>query len=545
MNGGALSHLVRVALLALLPIVAGLPGVNGLALYRGDEKFYIQWGQEMLGTGNLLVPVYDGHLHLPKPPLYYWLTALSFHWFGLSLFAARLPSLLAASASVALTYWLTLRLYRNERCALYAGCALASSYVVFWSSRLALTDMVMSFGVLVAMAFYVQGVLGERRRTSFFLASLGVGIAGMAKGHVGVVVALVPLASFTALSWRKGGPAIWRDLLVPSTWVPALILCGWWYAFLLASERPAADFAPLHRPSGQTLRAAFLEFFRAEEIAGRGSGGLKGLVSNLGYYPLAFVRSFLPWNLCVVAGFFLGKRHLRNDWEERRLETLALAVWIVSIPILFTVGIRQQARTHYLLPIAPAVAILAARYLIKRELDLGTTARRFVPVVAALALLVSYNVVFAGALPAVQRQPLQRLCEVLKPQLVVGDEVWVAGIDSKWHVFAMAMLGQKVEFLGSQSAGQRLKERIDALPELTHPYERLPIYVVTTDETWRALSEPERSKFRILHEAVGVMKRVKPRDVWVRPQPGQPLPRRWQRLLLLEYAPKTIPIAKT
>ena len=46
------------------------------------------------GLAHWLSPRYGGQLWFDKPPLFYWLTALSMRWFGVTEFAARLPSAL-------------------------------------------------------------------------------------------------------------------------------------------------------------------------------------------------------------------------------------------------------------------------------------------------------------------------------------------------------------------------------------------------------------------------------------------------------------------
>ena len=65
-------------------------------MFRGtDEPVYGETAKEMLLTGDWLSPRIYGEFWYDKPPLFYWLEAISFKLFGLSTWSARLPSVLA------------------------------------------------------------------------------------------------------------------------------------------------------------------------------------------------------------------------------------------------------------------------------------------------------------------------------------------------------------------------------------------------------------------------------------------------------------------
>lgn len=74
-----------------------------------DEGRYAGVAWEMLRSHSPFVPLMDGMPYFHKPPLYYWLAQISFALFGLTEWAARLPSLLIAWASVAGIYAFTRR----------------------------------------------------------------------------------------------------------------------------------------------------------------------------------------------------------------------------------------------------------------------------------------------------------------------------------------------------------------------------------------------------------------------------------------------------
>src|SRR5438876_11234552 len=73
----------RTSLLVLMLLPAALlyPTL-GFHLLEPDEGRYAQIPKEMLAHGNWMVPTLQGEPYLDKPPLMYWLVALSYRVFG-------------------------------------------------------------------------------------------------------------------------------------------------------------------------------------------------------------------------------------------------------------------------------------------------------------------------------------------------------------------------------------------------------------------------------------------------------------------------------
>ena len=88
---------IDLAILGLTLIVT-LMGIGNYGLYEPHEGHFAMVGQEMLWRNDWVTPHLNGAPYLNKPPLLYWLTAISTKIFGSSEFAARLP--------IALSGWL-------------------------------------------------------------------------------------------------------------------------------------------------------------------------------------------------------------------------------------------------------------------------------------------------------------------------------------------------------------------------------------------------------------------------------------------------------
>src|SRR5215831_3181552 len=69
-----------------------------LSLLDPDEAHYAQITREMLAAREWLVPLVSGVPFIDKPVLFHWIQGLAFVMFGVTEFAARLPSAISAVA---------------------------------------------------------------------------------------------------------------------------------------------------------------------------------------------------------------------------------------------------------------------------------------------------------------------------------------------------------------------------------------------------------------------------------------------------------------
>lgn len=156
-----------------------------------DEGRYVGVAWEMLSTGSLSVPLLDGLPFFHKPPLFYWITALSIQVFGLNEWAARLSSVLSATLIVSIVFWF-LKTYVNRQTAIVAAIILASQPFLFGGAQYANLDMtvaaMITTTVVAAAAAALRAESGHSYRwmlaTAYGLAGLGF----LAKGLIGVVL---------------------------------------------------------------------------------------------------------------------------------------------------------------------------------------------------------------------------------------------------------------------------------------------------------------------------------------------------------------------
>src|SRR2546428_2651803 len=133
-------HILLALSLLLFFVKLGMPFLDP------DEGLYATIAHEMLSRGDWVIPHINGLPYLEKPPLYFWLTALTFQLFGLSEWATRLWSALAALCTVLLTCRIGRRLY-GRPAGLLAGLVLPAAFGTELYARLSSTDRLFEFPV--------------------------------------------------------------------------------------------------------------------------------------------------------------------------------------------------------------------------------------------------------------------------------------------------------------------------------------------------------------------------------------------------------------
>jgi 4-amino-4-deoxy-L-arabinose transferase-like glycosyltransferase len=334
-----------------------------------DEARYGVTAFEMQQHRTLVLDTYAGQREVwaLKPPLGYWLMALSFALVGGSALAMRSPSALCALAAVAVTMGAARRWF-DRRLAVLAGAILATTFG-FLSNHGARSGDFDAGLTLVLLLVAVQ-------------------LPGIAESPWGVVpVALVFACGFLLKSYAiapmvlvAGGYLLWtgtwrRLRLVPcalALGLFALIVGAWALARWRADGSP--DF--------------LLRMFR-EDVVGRSTSIVdKSTSSPFGYLTGLFDR-FAPWPVLMLAGAAVAlragdpQRPVEPAWPVRPEITRLLVLWI-GIPLVFFSVVRTQHH-WYLDPTYPALAMAAAGsalFLVAR-----TPPRRRALAVAALVAL--------------------------------------------------------------------------------------------------------------------------------------------------------------
>jgi 4-amino-4-deoxy-L-arabinose transferase-like glycosyltransferase len=342
------------ALLALL-VLGRLLAMAGLPLMDTTEARYADIGRRMAELGDWVTPWHDqGQPFWGKPPLSFWLTALSFRLFGFSELAARLPHFLCMLGVVAVV----LQLARSRDEAWATAALLAGAVLPLLAAGAVMTDEALVLGTTLAMVSFWRALHApapEARHAGWwFFVALALGL--LAKGPLALVLTGLPLLAWALLTRQL------RTALQALPWGRGLVL-------VTALALPWYVLAE-HRTPG------FLAYFIVGEhwhrfVTPGWQGDLYGTAHR---FPPGAIWAFafaavLPWSLLAplaawrTRGGGAGAAAPPQAAGERS-RVLYLACWALA-PLVFFTAARNIIWT-YALPALPALALLGAGFLLRR-----------------------------------------------------------------------------------------------------------------------------------------------------------------------------------
>jgi len=314
-------------------------------LWAPDEPRYAAIVKEMVLTGNWLLPHLNGALYTEKPPLYFWLTALSaLLWGNFSNAALIFPTLISALGTLIITYFFGKKLF-NRTVGFLGALVLATGALFLGVAQIVRMDMLLTFLLTSALFCFYQGYHRSTGKTLYYLAFyLLLALATPIKGPVAIL--LPSLVGTLYLTWHRDLKALWgmRPLtgfllisLVLSPWLIAIVhQAGWEYLRILVIK--------------QNLGRAYNSFSHKEPF-----------YFYLGRFPM----DFLPWSpflmgaLTYYAGALVG--HSRSDRSQKlRDRILFLMIWFGTVFIFFS--LMSGKLEIYLLPLYPAASLIVGRF---------------------------------------------------------------------------------------------------------------------------------------------------------------------------------------
>jgi 4-amino-4-deoxy-L-arabinose transferase-like glycosyltransferase len=300
--------------------------------------------------GGTITPLLYGHPWLEKPALYYWRTMSSFKEFGVSDWAARLPSASGAYLLIVLIF-LHMRRFRPGG-QLDAALITASCVAIIGFARGASTDMQLAapfcIGMLGWYAWYETG----KKYWLFDLYFFGAA-ATLAKGPVAPFLALGIIMLFLGL--RREWSALRRTIWVPGVLLYFAMVLPWYIAV-------------------QRQNPTFVEQFFVQHNLERFATNLYQHRQPFWYYLAVVVVGLMPWTVIAVRAFVEAIDGSIAEWKVRVNPKRYLGhsragdafpeflvLWALFPIVFFTFS--KSKLPGYILPSIPPLTILTGDYL--------------------------------------------------------------------------------------------------------------------------------------------------------------------------------------
>ena len=315
--------------------------------WPADEPRFVLIAKQMVDSGQWLFPHRGHELYPDKPPLYFWLLALSQQLIGSWRWSFLLPSLLSGLGVLYLSYDLGRRLW-NHRAGLCAAIAVLSALQFVYQFKRAQIDPTLVFFTTLSLYALCRHLLLGPQWRWFWVGCFAAGIGVVLKG-VGFLplLMLLPFALMRRARWQQlaelgsGNGARWA--VGALAFLSAIAL---WLLPMLWFALNGGD--PEHR--------AYLDDLLFKQTATR--------------YAEAWHHRQPPWYFLGVIGlfwmpfslaFFWLWRDWRDAWRARDARVWLPLSWALIVLVFFSLS--PGKRDMYVLPALPAMALAAAPFL--------------------------------------------------------------------------------------------------------------------------------------------------------------------------------------
>lgn len=322
------------------------------------EARYAEIARKMYELNDWITPWFDyGVPFWGKPPMSTWLSAASFHIFGINEFAARFPHFLTALFISWLVWgWLKLR---SAREATIAVSLIWIAPLFYISSGAVMMDMTLTLGFVMAMRGFWLGLYGDevQHKRERWLLFTGLSIGLLCKGPIILVLAGPPIFIWTIAT--RNIIFVWKRL----PWISGCLL-------MLLITVPWYWMAELKTPG-------FLDYFIVGEHWKRftvpgWSGDRYGNAHAFarGSIWLFAIQACITW-LLMMPLFVIGRKKLtalltvesiNSEPKTNQRWHLYLLLWGLMPCLFFTIS--GNILWTYVLPGIPAMAMFIARWMI-------------------------------------------------------------------------------------------------------------------------------------------------------------------------------------
>lgn len=313
-------------------------------LARPDSLADLEIAREMLANHNWVTPTLNNVIHLDFPPLFYWLTALSFKLFGYTLFAARLWPAIFGIIGIVAFYLYGVSAYSRRMGWL---CALVSSSSMLYLTLMTAAAPYIMGSVLITISLLCSSLpcysISEGHRRRLYLGFwVACAINTLLLGLMGLLLPLcITILYYLTMNYRT----MYKELASIRGIVLYFVIVLPW--FILVQN---------HNPN-------FLHYFFLEKIH---ANYLSHFSSPLETLSLIFCSAFaalIPWTLLANLGFWASKP---VTWATRfdRPLGMFIFIWIV-VSFIYLIGIAPAGdkSLFWIGLLSPALALAIAKAL--------------------------------------------------------------------------------------------------------------------------------------------------------------------------------------
>jgi len=300
-------------------------------LHIKGDPFAFVWREDYLRDGK--------GFWFEKPPLFIWLTSLTYFTFGVNEFSARFVSAISGVFGVIFLYFFGKNLF-GRKAGILAGIILATTTHWIFQSRNGTMDIMASLFILFSLYSFWNAYKGlwKFRYTGIFL-----GLTILTKGPVVIIPALTILlfVIYDFFQSRKF-PISAKNIFVTLFWILLISL-------------------PWHLVEIYRFGQEFIDTYFWYHILER-SKGIEGHQNDLWWYLVVIKVWFRQWFVVLIPSVIWALKAVFLEKNQATKQPLIL-VTIWATVTLATLSLSSSKIQWYIVPIYPALALIVAWFL--------------------------------------------------------------------------------------------------------------------------------------------------------------------------------------
>ena len=323
-----------------------------LDLMDVDSSTYALLSKQMFQSGHYLELYLNGKDYLDKPPLLFWTACLSYKIFGIHDWTYRLPSVLCLALGIYSVYRYA-KIFYSERAAKLAALIMASCMAAYVMTSDVRTDTMLTGWIMFSM-WQLAEFNRSLKLKNIFWGAVGVGLAMMTKGPIGLII---PVTAFAVeFAYKRQWQRFFRWQYLLAVLLIALILLpmsyGLYEQFDLHPEKVMYD----------RTGTSGLGFYYWTQSFGRITGASSWNNNPDPFFLYhSFLWSFAPWCVFFIPALFTEiKNKIVNIKKPDGSETMSVAGFVL---ILIFLSRSKYQLPHYTFAIHPLAAVITAKYI--------------------------------------------------------------------------------------------------------------------------------------------------------------------------------------
>jgi hypothetical protein len=318
-----------------------LPFLGNVHLFDWDEINFAESAREMIVSGNYSRVQIDFKPFWEKPPLFFWMQALSMQLFDVTEFAARLPNAIIGIISILSLYFIGKKL-KDATFGFIWALSYLGSFLPHLYFKSGIIDPTFNYFIFLSLYLLYLSTAVEKENKSRGYAILGgiaLGLATLTKGPVGIlIISLTYLGYWISIRFRKFTSLMNITLFVCSL----IIISSLWFGMEVIKNGPWF----------------ISEFFKYQvELL---LTPVAGHQQPFYYHFLVVFLGCFPISIWALPALFKGKLASSNNAVFHKLMLILFWVVMILFSIVKTKIVHYSSLSYFPLSFLAATVIYSA-----------------------------------------------------------------------------------------------------------------------------------------------------------------------------------------